>query len=68
MKALEMFEKLEYKCNKSEHNIIYAKSNYDITFSLPYKEYYTNDGTSITVEEHLAIHQQMKELGWLDVK
>jgi len=57
-------------------NSPYAKKNqsfYDVISFYEHKKYYCEKqisqyviSCSITVKEHQAIHQQMKELGWLD--
>lgn len=66
--AKEMFEELGYKLNQQtvfEDWIIYGillKGN--IIFDTTFKN--VECTASITPELHLAIHQQMKELGWID--
>ena len=72
MNAKEMFEKLGYKQVFYKSEIHYLCNVECIKFYLGFKQYVTTDkdGTenswAITFEEHLAIHQQMKELGWIE--
>jgi hypothetical protein len=74
--AKEMFEKLEYTITKdNEEYLIYSREltlvDYSISFSLEQKQvgcmqHHIGGGTTrkfTNVNEHLAIHQQMKELG-----
>ena len=66
MTAKEMFEKLGYKYFKYDDFIQFEKDNGDwISFDLDDKSYCHEDRQGITLKEHIAIHQQMKELGWL---
>ena len=79
MNAQEMFEKLGYK-KASSHieqiitNLLsYEKGLYKIDFDLLGKIYIAykeenDEWTSIIIEidEHQAITQQMKELGWIE--
>jgi hypothetical protein len=81
MKAKEMFEKLGYKYYGivKDDMLFYKKGKeVGIVFYLTSLEYFVgkpleclNDGYeqgelhSVALEEHKAIHQQMKELGWL---
>ncbi len=76
--AREMFEELGYELSVNENCLIeYRKKNDKwwtacITFS-KYQKYYIsfldNDKKQapllLLANEHLAIHQQMKELGWI---
>ena len=65
--AKEMFEELGYKQYKSDISIAYDLSDYTcIRFSLKRKEFIKNSIYPITMSEFKAIHQQLKELGWLD--
>ena len=73
--AKETFEKLGYRLdskNKNVSRLIYTKDDENIIdFRLKEKSYSkfganTLPPDDITIEEHIAIHQQMKELGWLD--
>ena len=72
MNAREMFEQLGYKkLNTTTWNITYAKmSDAVIRFYVDNGSYYKRDmfnsSLGISVKEHKAIHQQLKELGWLD--
>lgn len=71
MTAKEMFEEIGYEIIQSDENKInYSNGNFYIEFDLKYREYmscsYNDDLLPITLEEHKAITQQMKELGWLD--
>ena len=77
MKAKEMFEELGYHEKKQKNYILYEKNvgctTYNISFSKKEKEYacmFHNIGDYgrrlyVDIELHKAIHQQMKELGWL---
>ena len=74
-KADKMFEKLGYEksenkiklyTNQLQTKIEYSKAFYSISFIVE-SELVLIDGTDrLTVDEHLAIHEKMKELGWLD--
>jgi len=70
MNAQKMFEELGYEYKNPsgiEKNMISCVANNTaIMFSKEHKEYWHTPLTSITVEEHQAIHQQMKELGWIE--
>lgn len=77
MNAKEMFEKLGYKQEKIEEQLIYTKIDvltdveYDIIFYLDDKTFeastdnyqYAND---INLKELQAINKQIEELGWND--
>lgn len=77
MTAKEMFEKLGYEKQVYDDFIVYVKGNYImfhiIEFHLKNKivQSHREDCEigdvikSLTVDEFKAIHQQMKELGWL---
>ena len=71
-KADKMFKKLGYELfvDKNDFKIYrHCEVNLDISFELNFKQFLKlwNDRMSpITVDEHLAIHEKMKELGWLD--
>ena len=63
--AKEMFEELGYrKMDTSASVIVYTKVFDEIWFNVNLKSYASLYGIGIDV--HKAIHQQMKELGWLD--
>lgn len=78
MKAKEMFEKLGYHLRLSDSSTLMYSDNCDscyeeIIFYLNNKTYSSIffdeeeiDNRYITIEEHKAITQQLKELGWLD--
>ena len=74
MTAKEMFEKLGYKQEKDirELQIRYVNKHQKIVFDLMCKQYWTtnlNDEEEMwafLIEEHLAVHQRMKELGWIE--
>lgn len=77
MTAKEMFEALGYYLYSNDSLISYRKCSGEleeiITFWLNTKEYssvFFNreeiDIRNITALEHKAIHQQLRELGWLD--
>ena len=80
MKAKEMFEKLGYEICKEDDCILEHKRENDkywtnyVTFA-KFRNYYIvtsrnklyNEIPSLILPNvHQAIHQQMKELGWLD--
>lgn len=76
-KANKMFEELNFTKRESKLYITYIKKTEDdygfdreITFHILEKVYasYFAAGYSKGVDpnEHLAIHQQLKELGWLN--
>jgi hypothetical protein len=63
--AKEMFEELGYrKMDTSAPTIAYVRVFDEIWFNTNRKTYSSLYGIGIDV--HKAIHQQMKELGWLD--
>lgn len=78
--AREMFKELGYECDDSYDNCIYftkyfqeTKVNFQICFDLKIKQCELNADCdckglilSFDEKEHKAIHQQMKELGWLE--
>ncbi len=75
--ADEMFEELGYKKEENEEEISYTfKDSWVLCFGKEFKEYYTHDyvgvnnfvgnAVSININEHIAIHEKLKELGWLD--
>lgn len=73
--AKEMFEKLNYELkSKNGEYLDYQLKNKNIdsdhiVFELQEKAYYHEecDEAGITsIALHLAIHKQLKELGWLD--
>ncbi|MDL2276362.1 NUDIX hydrolase [Breznakia sp. OttesenSCG-928-G09] len=74
--AREMFEELGYKLTESDSSLCYEFRKFRIEFDFNFKEYtfYEFDKeyptlqevVSVDVKEHKAIHQQLKELGWLD--
>jgi len=79
MTAKAMFEKLGWKIiNAEDDDTIYYKkvkgqAVYYLEFHLDFASYYTYGvakdheiNNSLNVDEHLAITQQLKELGWLD--
>jgi hypothetical protein len=62
--ADEMFRELRYVTTLSNESFIYYHCvTNNITFNLIDKEVIASN---ININEHLAIHQKMKELGWLD--
>lgn len=73
MTAKEMFKELGYDEEHTSTHITYYKKKLlfgykSVTFWMTYKNYDTSDGyeeLDVTPELHLAITQQMKELGWL---
>jgi hypothetical protein len=70
--AKEMFEELGYEPTKTIIDVFgYTKKGVCfIWFYTQTKQYRCRDliydGMTLSIEEHKAIHQQMKELGWLD--
>lgn len=70
MKAEEMFETLGYECRKSENAIQYlSECGKEITFIFELHRFYKQRNfisLNIDIDEFKAIHQQMKELGWLE--
>lgn len=70
MTAKEMFEKLGYKYDKRISDIRYFKKDVyfikEIIFEETDKEVYIADPLCIEIDLFKAIHQQLKELGWLD--
>jgi hypothetical protein len=82
MTAKEMFEALGWKLVDSPEDyrdeiIYYTKkqgnAEYDLDFYLDDKTYYSygtvkgqNINCPLSIDEHLAITQQMKELGWIE--
>lgn len=79
MTAKEMFEKLGYKLRQNDNFFIQYNNFFDDDATISfckidkkytcfYGEYEEEDVDlrEITIEEHKAITQQLKELGWLD--
>lgn len=70
MKAQQMFEALGYECRKSENAIQYlSECGNEITFIFELHRFYKQRNfisLNIDIDEFKAIHQQMKELGWLE--
>ena len=70
MNAKEMFEELGYEfLPRTGYLLRYKSKDYFLTFWIEEKKYIKNDYNceyAINIKEHQAIHQQMKELGWLD--
>lgn len=75
MTAKELFETLGYKLDpkvRSGSRLVYIKDDNNIIDFRMKEKSYSKFGAStlppddISVEEHMVIHQQMKELGWLD--
>ena len=68
-KADNMFEELGYKKEAALGFIKYQKGSKIVSFYLEYEEYevYEADNMQeLNVLEHKAIHQKLKELGWLN--
>lgn len=65
-----MFEALGYECRKSENAIQYlSECGNEITFIFELHRFYKQRNfisLNIDIDEFKAIHQQMKELGWLE--
>lgn len=72
MKAEDMFKALGYECRKSENAIQYfSECGKEITFIFELHRFYKQlnfISLNIDIDEFKAIHQQMKELGWLEEK
>lgn len=73
-KADKMFKELGYEKSETDDNnfIVYDYRTgymwFEIVFDKLNKEYYSQqyeDLPNITPKEHLAIHEKMKELGWI---
>ena len=64
-KADKMFEEMGYKkiIDDDKYRTVYNCYGIEIVFENRWKEVIT-DG--LTIQEHLAIHEKMKELGWLE--
>lgn len=63
-----MFDKLGYTLTKTDNCLTYTCVNCVIEFILDehrYVSFYEGQAMAIDLEEHKAITQQMKELGWL---
>ena len=65
MTAEKLFEKLGYKRVNSQEGIKYQNKNFTIFFAPDLQSYNTNT-LFIPINLHNAIHQQCKELGWLE--
>ena len=71
MKAKEMFEEVGYELERNNDCYLQFKRNDEmLIFAKEYKEYWVEDyrdgiAVSIRAQEHQAITQQMKELGWI---
>lgn len=74
MNAQEMFEELGYDKIVEDAQFIYYKhklnkTNLMIIIDILWKEYACVENKvsrEITLEEHQAIHQKIKELGWIE--
>ena len=63
-KADKMFEELEYKkIVDDKYRTVYNYYGIEIVFKNRLRQVFV-DG--ITIREHLAIHEKMKELGWIE--
>ena len=72
MKAKEMFEEMRFEYSEDEKNIYYQNYEYDDTYIIKFLKEDNmivieddNGYACLTENEINAIHQQMKELGWL---
>jgi|LGVF01.2.fsa_nt_gb hypothetical protein len=69
MNAQEMFKKIKYKLhtNRKDH-IVYRNFEKDVWVSIfPLAQTYSIHSSYVLPKKlHLAIHQQMIELGWLE--
>ena len=78
MTAQDMFEALGWKLGERKDEYLYyqkkqGNAEYDLDFYLDDKTYYAYGYMGdykirymINAQEHLAITQQMKELGWIE--
>lgn len=71
MAAKEMFEKLGYLILENEWSIIFLDKGNETEFRVSFYKgenvYLVQTFNSVvSLELHLAIHQQMKELGWIE--
>jgi len=74
MNAKEMFDKLGYKVEREDEKYIaYVKNDILVVFNKERKTHYSyedyHDNKLVvfnTISTHQAIHQQMKELGWIE--
>ena len=68
-KADKMFEELGYRKETRYPYIYYINplKSFGISFlDGKRKEYQRHNHAITTIEEHLAIHEKMKELGWIE--
>ena len=74
MNAKEMFENSGYKIREeNEDALIYERNGVYVVFEIKNKvqdsfEWYHGQKLVVynTISTHLSIHQQMKELGWIE--
>lgn len=71
--AQEMFEAMGYKRTRNDEEIWFENEYYNVVFYIKENKYeldfydrVCDKALFVSVEIHKAIHQQMKELGWLD--
>lgn len=63
-KADKMFEELGYKkIDDDKYRTVYTFDGSEIVFQNRLKEVTIDD---LTIQEHLAIHEKMKEFGWIE--
>lgn len=66
-KADKMFEELGFRKETRYPYIHYINKSFGISFlDGKIKEYQRHTHAITTIEEHLAIHEKMKELGWIE--
>lgn len=72
MTAQEMFEAMGYKRTRNDEEIWFENEYYNVVFYIKENKYeldfydrVCDKALFVSVEIHKAIHQQMKELGWL---
>jgi hypothetical protein len=65
-KADEMFKELGLKKYEEEKYIHYKNETITINFFKDIPRYFISNYHSISLKLHLAIHEKMKELGWIE--
>ena len=67
--AKEMFEEIAwYEDDREDIYLVFVNKNTGnlIVFGLESKTLYLDTYGVLSINEHLAIHQKMKELGWIE--
>lgn len=66
-KADKMFEELGYKKIETDEYVEYGhRTNYTCVNLWKDECLYDNDSLFTSIQEHLAIHEKLKELGWIE--